>query len=174
MNPKEHKPLRIALAFFNWYCHPDFREEIEGDLMERFNIYYLKYGYSKANRLFIRDVLLLFRPSIAGNIYHLTNIDTMEFTHQNKRLITILAVALAVLFIPLIAMSFSNEVRWSIFDFLVVGVLLVGTGLTLELILRKIKTLRYRIILGVALFIILGVIWAELAVGIFGTPLAGS
>ncbi|MCR9227400.1 MAG: permease prefix domain 2-containing transporter [Flavobacteriaceae bacterium] len=174
MDRKENKPSPIALAFFTWYCHPDFREEIEGDLMERFNTYYLKYGYTKANRLFIRDILFLFRPSIAGNIYHLTNINTMEFAHQNKRLISILAIALAILFIPLIAMGFSNEIRWSILDFLVVGVLLVGTGLTLELILRKIKSLRYRIILGIALFIVLGIIWAELAVGVFGTPFAGS
>ena len=174
MNKKEHKPLQIALAFFNWYCHPDFREEIEGDLMERFNNYYLKYGYAKANRLFIKDVLFLFRPAIIGNIYHLTHTDTMELTHQNKRLITILAVALSILSIPLIAMGFTNEVHWSIFDFLVVGILLIGTGLVLEFILRKIKTLRYRIILGIVLFVVLLMVWAELAVGIFGTPFAGS
>ncbi|WP_218109536.1 permease prefix domain 2-containing transporter [Flagellimonas chongwuensis] len=174
MNPKEHKPLRIALAFFNWYCHPDFREEIEGDLMERFNRYCLKYGYAKANRLFVKDVLFLFRPAIIGNIYHLTHTDTMELTHQNKRLITILAIALSILLIPFIAMGFTNEVNWSVFDFLLIGVLLFGAGLVLELILRKVKTLRYRIILGIALFAVLLLVWVELAVGIFGTPLAGS
>jgi len=142
--------------------------------MERFNNYYLKYGYAKANRLFIKDVLFLFRPAIIGNIYHLTHTDTMELTHQNKRLITILAVALSILSIPLIAMGFTNEVNWSTFDFLVVGILLIGTGLVLEFILRKIKTLRYRIILGIVLFVVLLMVWAELAVGIFGTPFAGS
>ncbi|MBC73180.1 MAG: hypothetical protein CMH47_13130 [Muricauda sp.] len=98
----------------------------------------------------------------------------MELTHQNKRLITILAVALSILSIPLIAMGFTNEVNWSTFDFLVVGILLIGTGLVLEFILRKIKTLRYRIILGIVLFVVLLMVWAELAVGIFGTPFAGS
>ncbi len=142
--------------------------------MERFNTYYLKNGYAKANKLFIKDVLFLFRPAIIGNIYHLTHTDTMELTHQNKRLITILAVALSILSIPLIAMGFTNEVHWSIFDFLVVGILLIGTGLVLEFILRKIKTLRYRIILGIALFAVLLMVWVELAVGIFGTPFAGS
>ncbi len=142
--------------------------------MERFNTYYLKNGYAKANKLFIKDVLFLFRPAIIGNIYHLTHTDTMELTHQNKRLVTILAVALSILSIPLIAMGFTNEVHWSIFDFLVVGILLIGTGLVLEFILRKIKTLRYRIILGIALFAVLLMVWVELAVGIFGTPFAGS
>jgi len=174
MNQRENKPSRIALTFFNWYCHPDFREEIEGDLIERFNTYYLKYGHNKANRLFIKEVLFLFRPSIVGNIYHLTNTETMEITNQNKRLVTILAVAIALLLIPLIAMSFTNEVNWKIFDFLVAGILLIGTGLTLEFILRKIKTLRYRILFVITLFVVLFIIWVELAVGIFGTPFAGS
>ena len=174
MNQRENKPSRIALTFFNWYCHPDFREEIEGDLMERFNNYSLKYGHNKANRLFIKEVLFLFRPSIVGNIYHLTNTDTMETTNQNKRLFTILASAIAILLIPLIAMNFTNDVNWKIFDFLVAGILLIGTGLSLEFILRKIKTLRYRILFGIALFVVLFLIWAELAVGIFGTPFAGS
>lgn len=162
------------MMIFNWYCHPDFREKIEGDLLERFNIYSLKYGYTKANRLFIKEVISLFRPSIVGNIYHLTNTGTMEITNQNKRLITILATAVAILLIPLIAMIFTNDVSWKIFDFLVAGVLLIGTGLTLEFILRKIKTLRYRILLGILLFVLLFLIWVELAVGVFGTPFAGS
>ena len=174
MNQGKNKPSQIALTFFYWFCHPDFREEIEGDLIERFNIYSIKYGYNKANRLFIREVLFLFRPSIVGNIYHLTNTNTMEITNQNKRLVTILATAIAILLIPLIAMNFTNDVNWKIFDFLVAGVLLVGTGLALELILRKIKTLRYRVLFGIALFVVLFLIWAELAVGIFGTPFAGS
>jgi hypothetical protein len=174
MNQRENKPSRIALKFFNWFCHPDFREEIEGDLTERFNTNSIKYGHNKANRLFIKEVLFLFRPSIVGNIYHLTNTDTMEITNQNKRLVTILAIAIAILLIPLIAMNFTNDVNWKIFDFVVAGILLVGTGLTLEFILRKIKTLRYRILFGIALFVVLFLIWAELAVGIFGTPFAGS
>jgi hypothetical protein len=174
MNKRENKPSRTALTFFYWYCHPDLREEIEGDLIERFHIYSLKYGYHKANRLFIKEVLFLFRPSIVGNIYQLTNTSTMEFTNQNKRLFTILATAAALLLIPLVAMNFTNDVNWNIFDFIVAGVLLIGTGLTLEFILRKIKILRFRILFGIALFVVLFLIWAELAVGIFGTPFAGS
>lgn len=174
MNQRQNKPSRIALTFFNWYCHPEFREEIEGDLMERFSIYSLKYGHNKANRLFIKEVLFLFRPSIVGNIYQLTNTDTMKINNQNKRLITILATAIGILLIPLIAMNFTNDVNWKIFDFLLAGILLIGAGLTFEFILRKIKTLRYRILFGIVLFVVLFLIWAELAIGIFGTQFAGS
>jgi hypothetical protein len=72
MYQRENKPSRIALTFFNWYCRPDFREEIEGDLMERFRTYFEKYGHNKANRLFIKEILFLFRPSTVGNIYYLS------------------------------------------------------------------------------------------------------
>ena len=98
----------------------------------------------------------------------------MEIINHNKRLATILATAVALLLIPLIAMTFTTEVNWNLLDFLVAGILLIGTGLALEFILRKIKTLRYRILFGIALFVVLFLIWAELAVGIFGTSLAGS
>jgi len=174
MNKKTIKPSQIAMQFFYWFCHPDFREEIEGDLMEQFNIYYKNYGYNKANRLFIKEVIFLFRPSIIGNLDHLTNIYTMEIINQNKRLLTILTIAIAILFIPLIGMNLTNDVKWTLFDFVVMGILLIGTGLTLEFILRKIKTLRYRVLFVITLFVVLFLIWVELAVGIFGTPFAGS
>lgn len=95
-------------------------------------------------------------------------------TKQNKRLFIIVVIAGALLLIPLLAMMFTTEVNWKIMDFLVAGILLTGTGTLLELILRKIKTKRNRILLGVLLFLVLMLLWAELAVGIFGTPLAGS
>jgi hypothetical protein len=79
---------------------------------------------------------------------------------------TLLTVA-APLLIPLVAMKFTDEVSWSIADFVVAGVLLLGTGLLFDFIIRKTKNMRYRIILSVVLLIALLVVWAELAVGIF-------
>lgn len=93
---------------------------------------------------------------------------------KNKRLIIILAVVALLLLIPFIAMQFTDEVKWSGFDFLVMGILLLGTGLICEWILRKVKTRQNRIILCIAAIAVLILTWMELAVGIFGTPLAGS
>ncbi len=93
---------------------------------------------------------------------------------KNKRLIIILSVAASLLLIPLIAMQFSNEVDWKVLDFTIMGFLLFGTGLLCELVLRKVTSTSNRIILcGLVLFVFL-LTWAELAVGIFGTPFAGS
>lgn len=93
---------------------------------------------------------------------------------QNKRLIGIVATVAFLLSIPLIAMQFTNEVDWDGFDFLVMGILLLGTGLTIELILRKVRNMNYRIGIVFLVLIALFLIWAELAVGIFGSPFAGS
>lgn len=92
----------------------------------------------------------------------------------NKRLIAILLTATVLLLIPFTAMQFSNEVKWTLVDFVTAAVLLFGTGLMCELVLRKVKKTRNRIILCAAILTTLLLVWVELAVGIFGTPFAGS
>lgn len=92
---------------------------------------------------------------------------------QTKRLIVILLTVVVLLLIPFIAMQFTNEVKWTLSDFVVAAVLLLGTGLLIELVIRKVKIFRYRVIISVIILIALFLIWAELAVGIFGTAFAG-
>lgn len=92
----------------------------------------------------------------------------------NNRIKIILAIVAAILLIPFVAMQFTDEVQWSMSDFVIMGVLLTGTGLLCDLALRKITSIPARI--GVCLFILTTffLIWAELAVGVFGSPWAGS
>ncbi len=93
---------------------------------------------------------------------------------QNKRLLIFLSTSLGILLIPLIAMAFTNEVDWKLSDFVIIGILLFGASLTVELIMRNVKKQRNRILFSVLTLMILLLIWAELAVGVFGTPFAGS
>ena len=93
---------------------------------------------------------------------------------KNKRLIGILLTVAVLLLAPLIAMQFTTEVNWTLSDFVIVGVLLLGTGLLCELVLRNVKKMEYRIALCVGLLLALFLVWVELAVGLFGTPFAGS
>jgi len=98
----------------------------------------------------------------------------MYVMNKNKRLAGILLTMGILLMVPLVAMQFTNEVDWSLFDFVVMGSLLFIVGLTAEFSLRKIKATKNRIVaIAIILFIFL-LIWAELAVGVFGTPFAGS
>ncbi|GAB3199842.1 ABC-type enterobactin transport system permease subunit [Pontibacter aydingkolensis] len=93
---------------------------------------------------------------------------------QNKRLTGIVLGVAFLLSIPLIAMQFTDEVDWELADFVIMGILLLGTGLLCELVMRKVTNWNYRIGLIAVLLFVLFLMWAELAVGIFGTPFAGS
>jgi hypothetical protein len=93
---------------------------------------------------------------------------------KNKRLIGILITVGMLLLIPFIAMQFTNEVAWSLFDFVVAAILLLGTGLLCEFVLRKVNKTKHRLIICAIILALLVLTWMELAVGLFGTPFAGS
>jgi hypothetical protein len=80
----------------------------------------------------------------------------------------------AILMIPLVAMRFTREVNWSPLDFLAAGILLAGIGSLYVLLTRKLRTATQRRAVGGGLLLTLLLTWAELAVGIFGSPIAGS
>ncbi len=93
---------------------------------------------------------------------------------KNKRLKGIVLAVVLLLLIPFTAMQFTNEVNWTAFDFVVAGILLLGTGLLVELVMRKLTNKNYQIAGIAVLLAVLFLVWAELAVGIFGSPFAGS
>lgn len=92
----------------------------------------------------------------------------------NKRLMIIMSIAAILLSVPFFAMLFTDEVDWGIMDFTIMGILLFGTGFVCEFILRMVKSTQSRIILCGVILLLFFLIWAELAVGIFGSPFAGS
>lgn len=93
---------------------------------------------------------------------------------QSQRSTLLYSIPLIILSFPLMAMQFTKEVNWTISDFLVMGILLFTTVFTIDFVLKKFKTLKSRLILIVGIVVLLALVWAELAVGIFGSPLAGS
>jgi len=93
---------------------------------------------------------------------------------KNRRFIGILLFIAVLLCIPLIAMQITNEVTWTLSDFIIAGILLFGTGILIELAVRNVKSKKARIRMIVGTLVVLFLIWAELAVGVFGTPFAGS
>ena len=62
----KNKPPQLFLRFFRWYCHPELKKHIEGDLMELYEEKIKTSGKRKADFNFIIDVLLLCRPGIIG------------------------------------------------------------------------------------------------------------
>ena len=88
-------------------------------------------------------------------------------------LIKIFPIVGLLLLIPLIAMQLTNEVNWLFFDFIIMGGMLTITGLLIGIILKKVNNSKNRLILIVTVVMMLFLIWAELAVGLFGTTFAG-
>jgi len=93
---------------------------------------------------------------------------------QNKRLKPIVGVIITLLLIPFVAMQITDEVKWDLVDFIIAGVLLLSVGLLIEFVLRKLNNRTYRVIVLVVIILLFLLLWIELAVGIFGSPIAGS
>jgi hypothetical protein len=93
---------------------------------------------------------------------------------KTNRFLIILLIVGALLLIPFIAMQFSSEVVWTASDFIIMGILLLVTGLGIDIVLRKVSSSKNRLIMGGIILALFFMIWAELAVGVFGTPFAGS
>ena len=87
--------------------------------------------------------------------------------------IEIFSIAGFLPLIPMIAMQLTEEVSWSFFDFIIMGVMLSITCLSIGIIIKKIKYSKYRNIFIIMIVMIFLLIWAELGVGLFGTPFAG-
>jgi hypothetical protein len=79
-----------------------------------------------------------------------------------------------MLLLPLIGMFFSNEINWSFFDFIIMGILILSLSFSIKQVLKTTKNINYRILIIALILILFLLIWAELAVGIFDTPFAGS
>ena len=132
-----------------------------------------------------RDIIL---KSILKSTHHSTNKKptNLELIHRNEGMIIqviyfllnimirIFPIVGLLLLIPMIAMQLTDEVNWSFFDFLIMGIMLSITGLALGIIIKKIKYHKYRNIFIAIIIMIFVLIWAELGVGLFGTPFAGS
>lgn len=93
---------------------------------------------------------------------------------HNKRFVTLLSVASVLLLLPLILMQFTNEVDWAPSDFLIMGALLAATIGTVELVFRRVRKKQQRVALCIVILLVFLLVWAELGVGIFGSPFAGS
>lgn len=76
---------------------------------------------------------------------------------------------LVVLFVPAIGMILSDDVNWTVGDFLSIGLLVLVAAVAYEYGIKRLYTSRGRVIAVIALLGLCLYIWAELAVGILTT-----
>ena len=81
---------------------------------------------------------------------------------------------LFLLLIPILGNVFFDEFDWSLFDFILMGFILISLGFLINLIIDKLKKRSYKIILIIITLFFFILLYVELAVGIIGTPFAGN
>ena len=57
-------PPEWLVRFFRWFCHPDFYEDIAGDLAEEYALFHRHHSKRRSDAWFFWQVLRLFRPSM--------------------------------------------------------------------------------------------------------------
>lgn len=93
---------------------------------------------------------------------------------QKQKTVTIYALPLVLLCIPLLGNLFSKEINWPVSDFLIAGALLFTTAFLINLVRNRIKKQSQKVLICIFILLALALIWIELAVGVFGSPFTGS
>ena len=89
------------------------------------------------------------------------------------RIKRILVASSSLLIIPLFFTVISDEFNWSFFDFIIMGFMMIFVGILFKLVSRVIKSgKRKKLLYGLIILLFL-LLWAELGVGIFNSPIAG-
>jgi dipeptide/tripeptide permease len=92
----------------------------------------------------------------------------------NSRFKKLLISSTVILTIPILGKLYTDDFQWALPDFIIGAILLYGTSFLIDVIMRKVQKKSHRIALSGLILLVLLCIWAELAVGLIGTPFAGN
>jgi hypothetical protein len=88
-------------------------------------------------------------------------------TPLSRAAVTIAAMTAALLMVPLLAMQFTDEVNWGVGDFIAAGVLLSCAGMAYLVAARRARGRLQTFAVAIVVVLVFGIVWAELAVGLF-------
>ena len=87
---------------------------------------------------------------------------------------TLAVTALLLLVVAIAERLQPSEVNWSGFDYLIAGLLVFAAGFSLETVMHRWRQHKMRWWIIALILGVFALLWLELAVGIFGSPIAGS
>jgi len=92
----------------------------------------------------------------------------------NKSQLVILIIVVLILTIPwLEQLDGKAAFHWTFFDYCAAFILLSTFGFGIEYLVRKTKSKKGKFLIILVLTLLFMLLWAELAVGIFNSPIAG-
>jgi hypothetical protein len=83
---------------------------------------------------------------------------------RNRNIVRLALIVASILLVPLV-----GGANWDLFDYVVAGALLFGTGLAYELVAKRMSNKAYRCGVGLAVGAALVLTWMNLAVGLIGS-----
>jgi hypothetical protein len=92
---------------------------------------------------------------------------------MRKKISIVGLVVMTIIGLLFVSTFFTTEMKWDLTDFVMAGILFFGAGLAGIFIWEWVKISRWRIFMLVLLAFLFIFIWAELAVGLVGSPFAG-
>lgn len=98
---------------------------------------------------------------------------TIKPTFDRRVLTWWLVGSVGVLLLAFVASTVSNEFNWDAFDFVFAALFFTVTGIVVSLIAGSVS-MPQRLVLMVGAGLLAALIWADLAVGLFGLPWSGS
>lgn len=96
-----------------------------------------------------------------------------QTTSWLHKIIRIVIATLVLLLIPFLAGKASDSIVWNTADYVAAAFLLIAASIGIELVLAKTKGYT-RNILAVIIILVAVLCWAEIAVGVFGSPIHGN
>lgn len=76
---------RLGERLLSFYCHPDFQEDIKGDLEEYYFFNLEEHGQNYASRKYLTDVVLLFRLSLLRDNWLTQNLTNIAMVKNNLK-----------------------------------------------------------------------------------------
>lgn len=154
----------LLVRLYPKHYRDEYGEEMQFVFSESVKDTYKEHGEHGVTRLWMRMVWDTGRSLIIQH-WETHAMKTKQTLINNKDSAAVVGGTIGILLIPLITMQFTTDVQWDVFDFVVMGALLLATGFGLVFVNRKFKNYR----LPLFVMIVLGFLWlwAELAVGIF-------
>ena len=171
-----HRSERIydfLLKFYPENYRVEFEEEMKFVFSESLKDAYSERGDLGLTTLYVRTMIDTGKSLV---IQHLENqkgsnlmkTKSTDILMQNKPILWVAIATGLLLLIPFVGMQVSSEWSWGFFDFIFMGALIFGTGLTFVLVGRQMNNRFYRIAVGIAGAAGFLLLWVNAAVEIIG------
>ncbi len=149
--------LRLYPAPYRQRFGEAMRQTFEDALNER----------NEERRTLFTRALWMYADTSVG-IIKAHNVSLFMQNNTSKRLGMWAGIVAILMLIPLVAMQFTSEMRWTLSDFVFMAVILFGAAAVYELVAKRLSNGWYRAAVGVAVVTSVALVWINGAVGIIG------